>query len=321
MPPPRVSVVVPLYQKGATIGRTLRSILAQTLAEFEVVVVDDGSTDDGPAVAAGIADARIRVLRQENAGPGAARNRGIREARGDLVAFLDADDVWDPEYLARMVRRLDVSPHAIAAACAFRTARGPLTGRWRRCGLRDGIVRVTSATPPSRVVSLAALLSPCTTVVRRAELLRLGGFYDRDGCRYGEDAFLAMKLVFNGPIDVVLDALVLVDDTSSALNVRTPARPLEPLFAGAAELRAATPPALQPLLDDVLAIRAGKAACVMTYWGRTREAHDLVARYTRMRDLRRRWVLLGRVCASPVGAWAAHALRTSRLPFVHASAR
>ncbi len=306
---PRVSVIVPLFQKAATIGRTLASISAQRCADFEAIVVDDGSTDGGAAAVEELADPRFRVVRQTNAGPGAARNRGLREARAEYVAFLDADDAWDADYLARMVARLDANPAAPAAVCSYRTAHGSLVPRWRRAGLRDGIARVGPATPPRRAVALIALLSPCTTVARRAALLALGGFYERDRCRYGEDAFLAFKLVFSGAVEVVLEDLVTVDAGASALSVRRPDRPLEPLFAAADELRAAVPAELRPLCDDVLALRAGKAACVMAYWGRPREARALLADHTRPRDLRRAWVVLGRLCASPLGTVAASAAR------------
>lgn len=300
---PRVSVVVPLYQKAATVERTIRSILTQRFEDFELIVVDDGSTDDGPRIVSALADARIRVLSQPNAGPGAARNRGMAEARGAYVAFLDADDSWRPDYLVRMVDALDASPDAIAAACAFATSRGSLVPLWRRRGVREGVVRIERRTDPALVIALIALLSPCTTVMRRDAVLRLGGFYAREGCRYGEDAYLAVQLVFGGAIRVVLDTLVDVDENASSLSARLRTRELEPLFTEADTLAARTAPALRPLLRDVLAIRAGKAACVMAYWGRDREAAALIA-MTRARDLRRPWVVLGRLCASPLGSLA-----------------
>jgi glycosyltransferase involved in cell wall biosynthesis len=97
--PPLVSVVVPLHNGAETVERTLASVTRQTWPELEVIVVDDGSTDDGPdrVQAAARADGRIRLLRQANAGVAAARNAGAAAARADYLAFVDADDLWAPE--------------------------------------------------------------------------------------------------------------------------------------------------------------------------------------------------------------------------------
>ena len=103
-----VTVVIPAYNAAAWVGQTVASALAQTHRPLEVVVVDDGSTDGtaDAALAAAGGDPRLRVMRQENRGCAAARNRGIREARGDLIAPLDADDLWHPEKLTRQVAAL-----------------------------------------------------------------------------------------------------------------------------------------------------------------------------------------------------------------------
>ncbi len=114
IPPQRrmdaVSVVIPTYNRARFIARTLRSVLGQTVAPVDVTVVDDESTDDTEAVCAEFAPS-VRYVRQRNAGPSAARNRGIRESRGEWIAFLDSDDVWHP-------RKLEVQLAALSATGA-----------------------------------------------------------------------------------------------------------------------------------------------------------------------------------------------------------
>ncbi len=103
---PQVTVIIPLYNKERTVARALESVQAQEFTDFEVIVVDDGSSDQGPQVVRSFADPRFRMVHQPNAGPGSARNHGGNLARGDLLAFLDADDEWRPEYLGTMVATL-----------------------------------------------------------------------------------------------------------------------------------------------------------------------------------------------------------------------
>lgn len=102
----RVSVVIPCYNGSKFLRETLESALAQTHPPLEVIVVDDGSTDDSAAIAESF-DPPVRVIRQENQGESVARNRGMDEARGDWIAFLDADDLWKPEKLAKQLSVID----------------------------------------------------------------------------------------------------------------------------------------------------------------------------------------------------------------------
>lgn len=116
--PPRFSVVIPLYNKRAHIGRALASVLAQRWLDFEVLVVNDGSTDGGERIVEACPDPRVRLVSQANQGASAARNRGVQEALAAHVAFLDADDQWTPDFLAEIARLVDASP----ASCLFATA-------------------------------------------------------------------------------------------------------------------------------------------------------------------------------------------------------
>jgi len=126
VPAPRVSVVVPLFNKSHCIERALRSILEQTVPCQEILVVDDGSTDGGHRVVEDMEDRRIKLIRQANQGPSAARNEGIAEAQGQLVAFLDADDEWKPWFL-ETIRHLSATygeAGAYAAAYEIHEADG-----------------------------------------------------------------------------------------------------------------------------------------------------------------------------------------------------
>lgn len=96
---PLFSVIIPTYNRAALLREALDSVFAQTFTDYEVIVVDDGSEDDTPAVIASYGQ-RVRFYRQENSGPGAARNLGIQNAAGEYLAFLDSDDVWFPWTLA-----------------------------------------------------------------------------------------------------------------------------------------------------------------------------------------------------------------------------
>lgn len=115
---PFFSVVIPLYNKRLYIRRAVESVLAQSVGEFELLVIDDGSTDDSVTELSGTADQRLRIIAQENQGEGAARNRGLSESRGAWIALLDADDMWLDHHLAELRRVIDASPLAGLAATA-----------------------------------------------------------------------------------------------------------------------------------------------------------------------------------------------------------
>jgi hypothetical protein len=113
-------VVIPLYNKAAYVGQAVRSALAQRCAPMEIIVVDDGSTDDGAAVVSSMGLNRLRLIVTANAGVSAARNTGIRAAQGDYIALLDADDWWAPDYICAIRALIDRYPGCAMYGTAYR---------------------------------------------------------------------------------------------------------------------------------------------------------------------------------------------------------
>lgn len=111
---PAVSVVLPTYNRAPLLGRAIRSVLGQSYGDFELIVVDDGSTDGTAGVVAGFGDRRVRFLQlKRNAGAGAARNAGIRTARGRFLAFQDSDDEWEPSKLSEQMAAFERGPASL----------------------------------------------------------------------------------------------------------------------------------------------------------------------------------------------------------------
>lgn len=178
-----VAVVIPAYNAEAYLAEALHSVAAQTRPASEVIVVDDRSTD-GTAALARRLGARVLVA-PVNAGPGAARNQGLRAAASDLVAFLDADDYWDREHLATVAGLLDAHPSAVLA-----NSRCRFFGEWAGETRPQG----ADAVPASFYLPLLAenLVAQTTVVARRAALLEAGGYDER--MRHSEDYNLWLRL-------------------------------------------------------------------------------------------------------------------------------
>jgi glycosyltransferase involved in cell wall biosynthesis len=315
----RVSIIIPLYNKAPYVRRALDSIAVQTLAGFEVIVVDDGSTDDGAAIVADYSDARFRMIRQANAGPGAARNAGLAQAQGEFIAFLDADDDWLPNYLQESVSQLEsLGPEVASLTSGYieYPAGTSTESMWRKRGLHDGVQRVAADTDASLVVSMLAYMSPCSTLTRTEVIRRWGGFYDREKCAFGEDAFLWLKVLLNETVAFNLKPLAQFHREASGLSKNlNGSRPVEPFLEDASEIEAACPPPLRDLLRNVLAIRAAKTACVLGYWGHWREARSLVRRFTSAKNWRLPYHASAVVCSTPVGSALGASWRVMSKPF------
>lgn len=116
----KLSVVIPLYNKGPHIARAINSVLKQTFQDFEIIIINDGSTDESVDVVQKFVDPRIRLINQTNYGVSFARNQGIKCAQSDFIAFLDADDEWKPEHLEVLLKLQKKYPEAGVYATTYK---------------------------------------------------------------------------------------------------------------------------------------------------------------------------------------------------------
>ena len=197
--PPAISIVMPLYNKAGQVLETIASVTAQTLSDWELVVVDDGSTDDGAAQVRDLKDARVRVVSQANAGVSAARNRGIELARADLVAFLDADDLWLPGFLAAILALQADFPEAHWFATGYEIC--PAQGAAYSTRLRGSSADFSRGLLPDYFNVALASDPPVwssATAVRRNAIQAIGGF--QEGIDSGEDLLTWARLAVRYPL-------------------------------------------------------------------------------------------------------------------------
>lgn len=196
-----ISVVIPLYNKAAFIMEAIASVQAQTFTDWELIVVDDGSRDEGPAQVARCGDPRVRLLRKPNGGVSSARNAGIEAARGSHVALLDADDWWEPGHLAGLAAVMAHDPGALLVGSAFlyadeagRTWPSALREAWRDA--REGFVRLDDLA--GEMADLGMLLNASSVLVSKYAVQSLGGF--PSGIKTGEDLLTWLRLSCRGPV-------------------------------------------------------------------------------------------------------------------------
>ncbi len=193
---PAISVIIPLYNKSDYVLRAAASVFAQTYTDFEVVVIDDGSTDDGPAKLSSAYgdDPRLRIITQPNSGVSAARNRGLAEMRGDLGAFLDADDEWLPQHLENIA----------SVSAAFPDVAIIGTGYRQLCP-RGYVAEVAVDSDEALVLPdyfasaiHRSVLTMSSCALRKSAYEMLGGFVEREPL--GEDQELYARYALHYPI-------------------------------------------------------------------------------------------------------------------------
>jgi glycosyltransferase involved in cell wall biosynthesis len=215
--PPSVSVIIPVYNVEAFIAEAVQSVLDQTFGDFEVIVVDDASPDRSVEICQQFTDPRLRIIRQANRGLAGARNTGIRAAQGDLLAFLDGDDRWLPDKLARQVQHLRDRPSVGISYCPsqFISETGDPTG--------------TQLMPPLTGITPQELLrgnpigNGSAPLVRRAVLDAIqddqGQYFDEQFRRAEDiDCWLRVALQTDWQIEGIPEPLVQYRVNSSSLS-------------------------------------------------------------------------------------------------------
>jgi glycosyltransferase involved in cell wall biosynthesis len=200
-----VSVIVPAYNAEKFIAETLASVVSQTLPNWELIVVDDGSTDNTIAVAESFcSDARIRIVRQKNAGVSAARNAGLLLAKGRYVAFLDADDVWLPDNLQQKVALLEL-PENAEALLAHAPVENIDTHATRSGEINAG--KAGNVLPDLLSWNGTVVPGPSSILVRRAAAEKIGGFDLQLSTAADQDFFF--RLAELGPFAAAPEVLSL----------------------------------------------------------------------------------------------------------------
>ena len=213
-----VSAIIPTYNRAKTIERAVNSVLAQTWKEMEIIVVDDGSTDQTVEILKAYGT-QIRVIRQQNGGASAARNTGIKAATGEIISFLDSDDEWLPLKTERQVKLLQRTESSGVNCCVCNATMlfgtGTVTS-FAAAGLhpklREGIW-----TNPAEVLTMNFLFFNQVAAVRREALDQSG--YFREDLDIMEDYDLALRLSLLGPWAFIADPLVVWhEDAGSGLS-------------------------------------------------------------------------------------------------------
>jgi glycosyltransferase involved in cell wall biosynthesis len=213
---PAVTVLLAVYNGERHLAESIDSVFAQTFEDFELLVVDDASTDATSQILAGYSDSRLRVLRNErNLGLTRSLNRGLAESRGRYVARQDADDVSAPERLERQAAFLDANPDVTLLASAYVRIR------------EDGSVSGSRSVPAEalgvrwRLLFLNAFTNS-SVMFRKDEVERLGGF--REKFSYAQDYDLWSRLAFTGTVAALTDTLARYRDTRDSLTAKLAAQ-------------------------------------------------------------------------------------------------
>jgi glycosyltransferase involved in cell wall biosynthesis len=310
------SVVIPAYNVQRQLPRAIQSVLDQTLPPLEVIVVDDGSTDGTSEVARRFGGI-VRCVRQENAGAGSARNHGVREARGEFIAFLDADDEWYPHHLDEAARVLTTYP-ALDWLCAPYEERAESGKRQRRRYIGPLLKNEVCIADFFRAQAEYWFVWTSTIVVRRQVVLEAGGF--DESMRRGQDMDLWLRIALRHPqIGYSRRLGAIYWRRPGSISDIGPGAEIEPLLKRIEKLDGAAvqmgPDAVKRS-EPVILAWAAELIRIALYEGRRRLARDVYTRYRRRLPMADR-LLMGASRFIP-GAWPARLYAILLFKFVAA---
>lgn len=292
----KFTVVIPLYNKAAYIRCTIESVLAQSFTDFEVIVVDDGSSDGGAELVATLVDPRLRLIRQPNAGVSAARNHGIAQAHGEWIAFLDADDWQHPRYLASLVSAQEDFPQADTVATRFMAVPdqdGIWPPVWPDLGDCFDVELITDL--PARWM-VGPTLFTSSVAVRKARLQQMQPCF-APGDSHGEDLDLWFRLAEQTPIALV-QAPLLAYRTAVSGSLTTQHMPLTlPPFLKRMRIRA---------LSGAMSAHQRESAIWFIAQQEVTMARNAMASGNRLEGLH--WLIRGRHAASGKRWWLTAAM-------------
>lgn len=199
------SVVVPLYNKEQTVRRALDSVLNQSFEAFELIVIDDGSTDNSALQLSDIDDTRLRIISTKNGGVSRARNRGIEEARAEWIAFLDADDEWLPDFLSKVHRTIEAIPES---EVVYSLSAEMYDGK--RLNLARSMYSAPTMIDYLQTVTFDATeeMNSSCVAVRKAAFHKAGRF--PEGVKLGEDTDTWLRLAWTSNIAQVPEVLAVI---------------------------------------------------------------------------------------------------------------
>lgn len=284
---PEVSVIIPVFNKQDYIDSCIRSVLQQTFTDFELILVNDGSTDNSVEVINSFSDPRIKVLDQKNMGPGVARNKGLAAAKSEFIAFLDADDTWENTFIATGMERIRSSGAAIFLCGAKWTGWDERLPYLENEASEKGIWEVPTDLDASELFDVMNFFAMGSVICRKQVIDNYGGLFDEYRCTSGEDGYLWIQVMLNHPIFREPQLLLTVNTEGSFLGIaRKGLKPIPPALTHPDKLFDSCPPQHKESLRRLLDYMAFQAFRRELYKLNVRKARKLQSNFPDLRKYR-----------------------------------